>query len=68
VVSSLLLTLASQMKLAPLSTLAASAPGLLTAAVISARPPAPSRLRMLGWTIVGVSVLTTAIVVVATRG
>jgi hypothetical protein len=47
----------------PGSTLVASAPGLLTALVIAARPPAPNRLRTIGWTLVGVSVLTAALVV-----
>jgi hypothetical protein len=45
--------------------LVAAAPGLLTAAVIAARPPAPAHLRPLGWTLVAVSVVTATIVVVA---
>jgi hypothetical protein len=45
------------------SVLIASAPGLLTAALVSARPPAATRLRTLGWTLVAVSVLTAVIVV-----
>jgi hypothetical protein len=40
----------------------ASAPGVFTAAVVAARPPAATRLRALGWTLVGVSVLTAIIV------
>jgi hypothetical protein len=44
------------------SVLAASAPGLLTAAMVAARPPAATRLRPLGWSLVAVSVLTAAIV------
>ena len=43
----------------------AAAPGLLTAAFIAARPPAPNHLRSLGWSLVGVSTLTAAIVVAA---
>lgn len=42
--------------------LAAAAPGLLTAAVVAARPPSPTRLRSLGWSLVAVSVVTAAIV------
>ena len=45
------------------STLVASTPGLLTALVITARPPQPTRLRTIGWTLVAVSVLTAVIVV-----
>ena len=41
----------------------ASAPGLLTAAIVSVRPPAATRLRTLGWTLVAVSTLTAVIVV-----
>lgn len=40
----------------------ASAPGLLTAALVAARPPAAARLRTLGWTLVAVSTLTAVIV------
>jgi hypothetical protein len=46
--------------------MASAAPGLLTAAVIAVYPPAPSRLRTLGWTLVAISVLTTALVVATT--
>jgi hypothetical protein len=46
--------------------MASAAPGLLTAAVIAVYPPAPSGLRTLGWTLVAISVLTTAIVVATT--
>jgi hypothetical protein len=45
------------------SVLIAAAPGLLTAAVVASLPPAPTQLRRLGWTLVAVSVVTTAIVV-----
>jgi hypothetical protein len=47
----------------PASTLVAAAPGLLTALAVSARPPRPTRLRTIGWTLVAVSVLTSVIVV-----
>jgi hypothetical protein len=47
----------------PPFVIAAAAPGLLAAMGIAVCPPAPSRLRTLGWTLVAISVLTTAIVV-----
>jgi hypothetical protein len=47
----------------PFSVLAASAPGLMTAAIVAARPPAPTRLRALGWTLVVISMLTAVIVI-----
>jgi hypothetical protein len=47
----------------PAATVAAAAPGLLTGVVIAARPPQPTRLRMTGWTLVAVSVLTATIVI-----
>ena len=49
----------------PLGALVAAMPGLLTAAAVAARPPAPARLRDLGWLLIGVSVLTTVLVVAA---
>jgi len=45
------------------SVLTAAGPGLLTAAVVAAHPPSPTRLRTLGWALIGVSVVTAAIVV-----
>jgi hypothetical protein len=45
------------------SVLVAAAPGLLTAAIVAVRPPAATRLRSLGWSLVAVSTLTAAIVV-----
>jgi hypothetical protein len=60
------LGLVSAAGLLPASVMASAAPGLLTAAVIAVYPPAPSRLRTLGWTLVAISVLTTAIVVATT--
>jgi len=47
----------------PASVLIASAPGLLTAAIVAARPPAATKLRTLGWSLVAVSTLTTLIVI-----
>ena len=61
--SMVLLVSASSVDVIPRWTIAAAAPGLLTAVVVALRPPEPSQLRMLGWTLVAVSVLTTAIVV-----
>jgi hypothetical protein len=47
----------------PAAVIVAAAPGLITAAAIAVYPPAPARLRTIGWTLVAISVLTTAIVV-----
>lgn len=47
------------------SVLVAAIPGLLTAATVAAHPPAPSRLRTIGWTLVAVSIVTSVIIVVA---
>ena len=49
-------------RVVPSSTLIATAPGLATAIVVAARPPAARRLRVLGWSLVTVSTLTAAIV------
>jgi hypothetical protein len=49
----------------PSAVLTAAAPGLATAAVVAARPPSPARLRILGWTLVVVSIVTAAIVIAA---
>lgn len=43
--------------------LIAAAPGLLTAALVAARPPGAARLRSLGWSLVAVSTLTALLVV-----
>ena len=45
----------------------ASGPGLLTATIVAMRPPSPSRLRSLGWSLVAVSTLTAVIVLVTAR-
>jgi hypothetical protein len=49
----------------PGSALAAATPGLATAVAVAANPPSPARLRVLGWTLVAVSIATAAIVIVA---
>jgi hypothetical protein len=61
--SMVLLTVASRADVVPTSMIAAAAPGLVTAGAVALRPPAPSHLRTLGWTLVAISVLTTVIVV-----
>lgn len=61
--STVLLALGSAAGVLPAFLIAAAAPGLLIAASIAVYPPGPSHLRTLGWTLVAVSVLTTAIVV-----
>jgi hypothetical protein len=48
------------------SVLVASAPGIITAVLVALRPPSPRRLRTLGWTLVGVSMVTAAIVIATT--
>ena len=45
------------------SVLLAAAPGLLTGTIVAARPPAATRLRTVGWSLVAVSTLTTLIVI-----
>jgi hypothetical protein len=64
--STAVLALLSSAGVVPTSTLAAAAPGLLTALFVSLRPPAPFHLRRLGWALVAISVLTTVIVVSTT--
>jgi hypothetical protein len=49
-------------RVVPSSMLIAAAPGLATAIVVAARPPAATHLRALGWSLVTVSTLTAAIV------
>lgn len=51
----------------PASVGLASAPGLLTAAVVALRPPSPAHLHRLGWTLVAVSVATGALVFALAR-
>ncbi len=43
----------------------ASLPAVLGSTVLALRPPPPARLRAVGWTLVGLSLLTTAIIVAA---
>jgi hypothetical protein len=59
--ASMLALLSSVGILSPWVLLSAT-PGLLTAAIIALRPPSPSRLRPLGWTLIAVSVVTAAVV------
>jgi len=61
--ATLALSAASIVDLLPISVLVASAPGLVLSALIAANPPAPNHLRTLGWTLIGTSLLTAAIVV-----
>jgi hypothetical protein len=49
----------------PAAALVAASPGLLTALALAVRPPQPARLRTIGWTLVTVSVLTGAILIVS---
>jgi hypothetical protein len=51
----------------PRSVVITCAPGVVTALLVAARPPAATQLRSLGWTLVAVSILTTVIVIVALR-
>ena len=50
--------------LAP-SLLVSAAPGLAAAAAVAIRPPAPSRLREIGWGLIGVSTLTAVLLVLS---
>ena len=49
------------------STLVAAVPGLAMAVAVAYRPPAPSQLRTLGWSLVAASVATATITIVAAR-
>jgi hypothetical protein len=49
------------------SVLVTAAPGLVTASLVAAYSPATTHLRQLGWALLGVSVVTAALVVVASR-
>ena len=48
----------------PRGVLAAALPGVLTATIVAASPPPPSRLRTLGWTLIAVSVLTAVVTII----
>jgi hypothetical protein len=61
-----LLVLTSFMGVLSSSILIAAAPGLVTAGTIAMRPPLPTRLRRVGWILVGVSLITAALVVSTT--
>jgi len=62
------LTLAAFRALLPWSIVTAVVPGLALSLVVATRPPAPARLRTIGWTLVSISVLTAAILVVTFAG
>jgi hypothetical protein len=62
-----LLVILAAAEFVAVSAIAAASPGLLTAAAIAIRPPSPTRLRTVGWTLVGISLLTTALVVTTIR-
>lgn len=47
------------------AALVASTPGLVGSSLLAVRPPAPARLRIVGWTLVALS-LGTAVIIVAT--
>ena len=55
-------------ELLPWSTLAAIAPGLAMSLFIAARPPAPARLRTVGWMLVSLSALTAAMLIAMLGG
>jgi hypothetical protein len=50
------------------SVLVATIPGLLMASVVAAYPPGPTHLRTLGWSLIGVSAVTAALVVLGVSG
>jgi hypothetical protein len=52
--------------LLPASTMVAAAPGLILATVLALRPPPATRLRAVGWTLVGASICTALILIVGT--
>jgi len=50
-------------RIVSMTMLIAALPGLATAIVVAGRPPAAARLRVVGWSLVAVSTLTAAVVV-----
>ena len=58
---------ASAAGLLPASILLAAAPGLATAVMVATHPPAPARLRRLGWTLVATSTVAAMVTIVAAR-
>jgi hypothetical protein len=58
------LTIASRWRLIPWAAIAASAPGLVGATWLSLLPPAPTRLRTVGWTLVAASALAAVVLIV----
>lgn len=63
VVAIVLLGTTARADLIPPTILFAAAPGLAVSALVAAFPPAPARLRTLGWALVASSVLTCGIIV-----
>jgi hypothetical protein len=49
-------------RIVSMTMLIAALPGLATAIVVAGRPPAAARLRVVGWSLVAVSTLTAAVV------
>lgn len=58
----LLLALGAQLGRTPASWLVASTPGLIAVIAIAANPPSATRLKQVGWTLIAVSILTSACV------
>ncbi len=61
--AALLLVFAARAGLLASSIIVSTAPGLVAAATLALRPPLPTKLRQVGWTLVSVSVLTMLLVV-----
>jgi hypothetical protein len=59
------LSAATALGILPFGVLLATIPGLAVAAAIVLRPPAPTRLRTIGWTLVAASVATAVTIVAA---
>jgi len=59
------LVIAAMRALLPWTTLLAIGPGLLVAVLVALRPPAPTRLRIVGWTLVSTSTVAAAILIAA---
>lgn len=63
VCSTMLLALATSRAIVAPSLLVSAMPGLLGASVLAWRPPSPTQLRRVGWTLVSLSLLTCVLVV-----
>jgi hypothetical protein len=57
------LVMAAMRAVLPWATLLAISPGLLVAVVLAFRPPAPTRLRMVGWTLISTSTAAALILI-----